>query len=475
MISPNIAPRKITGAAATGLFSAAKSSIRRMENVTKTISKSPSLTKEEKLGINYVQFFGSKKNSKILKKSLKSIRDSLVATFAIAKLLRSEVSKNVKLIGEKTKGKRGFFGLGLGGILGIFNLLTNPIVLTVLGIGAGLAGGSILLTFLYANRDKIINFFMDKARGLYDFLMNFVSNVVGDFLGDRVKSPELRNVEIESEENIRKDKIELMKGDDGLSANEAQFQAVENEITNLRNQISGLESKEGKNTKERKKLKALKARLKELTTGEVTTDVLSKNFLGISNPTEYLFGDKIRSSLRKEPVFPLTEYASQSNAEKLKTIQSITSKFQRQGNSLDTIKQVYGRALKTNKTFTKDGKEKDLTDDQRIFAIDMVKLADQLQAGGNNSSAVDPKTFTPSNVNTKIPSSFKESSSSGTTNSDTSGTNLSGVQNPNIKQGVDIASQPVSANSAPSFKDIINFNPDNDFIEYNASLLNIFP
>ena len=160
MIKPNIAPRKITGAAATGLFSAAKSSIRRMENVTKTISKSPSLTKEEKLGINYVQFFGSKKNSKILKKSLKSIRDSLVATFAIAKLLRSEVSKNVKLIGEKTKGKKGLFGLGLGGILGIFNLLTNPIVLTVLGIGAGLGGGSILLTFLYANRDKIINFFM---------------------------------------------------------------------------------------------------------------------------------------------------------------------------------------------------------------------------------------------------------------------------------------------------------------------------
>ena len=476
MITPNIAPRKITGAAATGLFSAAKSSIRRMENVTKTISKSPSLTKEEKLGINYVQFFGSKKNSKILKKSLKSIRDSLVATFAIAKLLRSEVSKNVKLIGEKTKGKKGLFGLGLGGILGIFNLLTNPIVLTVLGIGAGLAGGSILLTFLYANRDKIINFFMDKARGLYDFLMNFVSNVVGDFLGDRVKSPELRNVEIESEENIRKDKIELMKGDDGLSANEAQFQAVQNETANLRTQISELESKDVRTTKESNKLKALRARLKELTTGEVTTDLLSKRFFGIiPNPTEAMFGNQIRSSLRKESVFPVTEYASQSNADKLKTIQAITSKFQRQGNSLDTIKQVYGRALETNKTFTKDGKEKDLTDDQRIFAIDMVKLSDQLQAGGNSSSAVDPKTFTPSNVNTKIPSSLEQSSSSGTTNSDTSGTNLSGVQNPNIKQGVDIASQPVSANSAPSFKDIINFNPDNDFIEYNASLLNIFP
>ena len=475
MIKPNIAPRKITGAAATGLFSAAKSSIRRMENVTKTISKSPSLTKEEKLGINYVQFFGSKKNSKILKKSLKSIRDSLVATFAIAKLLRSEVSKNVKLIGEKTKGKRGFFGLGLGGILGIFNLLTNPIVLTVLGIGAGFAGGSILLTFLYANRDKIINFFMDKARGLYDFLMNFVSNVVGNFVGDRVKSPELRNVEIESEENIEKDKIELMKGDDGLSANEAQFQAVQNETANLRTQISELESKDVRTTKERNRLKALKARLKELTTGEVTTDVLSQRIFGFKNPTDRFFGDQIRQSLRKEPVFPVTEYASQSNADKLKTIQAITSKFQRQGNSLDTIKQVYGRALETNKRFTKDGKEKDLTDDQRIFAIDMVKLADQLQAGGNSSSAVDPKTFTPSNVNTKIPSSLEQSSSSGITNFDTSGTNLSGVQNPNIKQGVDIASQPVSANSAPSFKDIINFNPDNELVAYNASLLNIFP
>ena len=77
MITPNIAPRKITGSAAAGLFSAAKSSIRRMENVTKTISNSPSLTKEEKLGINYVQFFGSKKNSKILKKSLKSTREEL--------------------------------------------------------------------------------------------------------------------------------------------------------------------------------------------------------------------------------------------------------------------------------------------------------------------------------------------------------------------------------------------------------------
>ena len=202
MITPNIAPRKITGSAAAGLFSAAKSSIRRMEKTTDALSKAPNVTKEQKLGINYVQFFGSKKNAKILKKSLKSIRDSLVATFAIAKLLRSEVSKNVKLIGDKTKGKKGFFGLGLGGILSLIGVLANPIVLGALGIGAGVAGLGFLGKFLFDNRDKIINFIMDKSRGLYDFLMKFVSDVVSDFLGDRFKTAELRNVEEESQERI---------------------------------------------------------------------------------------------------------------------------------------------------------------------------------------------------------------------------------------------------------------------------------
>ena len=93
MITPNIAPRRIAGSTAAGLFSAAKSSVRAMERTTNTIVKSPDITKNEKLGINYVQFFGSKKNAKILKKSLKTIRDSLVATFAIAKLLKSEITK----------------------------------------------------------------------------------------------------------------------------------------------------------------------------------------------------------------------------------------------------------------------------------------------------------------------------------------------------------------------------------------------
>ena len=469
------------GNAAAGLFSAAKSSIRKMESVTNTISKSPSVTKEEKLGINYVQFFGSKKNSKILKKSLKTIRDSLVATFAIAKLLRSEVSKSAKLVKDSKKG--GFFGglLKMGGgiigaagtVLSLLKLLANPIVLKILGITALVGGTFTLAGFLYANRDSIKEFIMNKAQGLYDFLMNFVSNVVSDFLGDRVKSPALRNVEIESEENIAKSKEEFEK--EGLSPNEAQFQAVQNEIINLSEQILALENKEGRSTKENNKLKALRIRKTELETGKVTTDVLSKRIFGfIRNPTERFFGDRIRKALRKEPILPVEEYSSKSNVEKLETIRALAAKFQRQGNSLDTIKQVYMRALLENKVFKDDGTTKKLTEDQRIFAMDMVNLADQIQASGNKS--IDLETFKPANINTKIPGSMDVSSDTGS--SSFVGTdlgNVSGVSTPILNKGADIFSQPTTANSAPSFSDIVNFNPDNDFIEYNASLLNIFP
>ena len=47
MIKPNIAPRKIMGSAAAGLFSAARSSIRRVEKTTEAISKAPDVTKEQ--------------------------------------------------------------------------------------------------------------------------------------------------------------------------------------------------------------------------------------------------------------------------------------------------------------------------------------------------------------------------------------------------------------------------------------------
>ena len=42
-----------------------------------------------------------------------------------------------------------------------------------------------------------------------------------------------------------------------------------------------------------------------------------------------------------------------------------------------------------------------------------------------------------------------------------------------VSSGTDVAQNISPASSAPSLRDFMNFNPDNDLVEYNASLLNI--
>ena len=469
MITPNIAPRKIMGSAAAGLFSAAKSSIRRMEKTTDIISKAPDVTKEQKFGINYVQFFGSKKNSKILKKSLKSIRDSLVATFEIAKLLRSEVSKNVKLIGDKTKKNKGLFGIGLGGILSLISLLTNPIVLTVLGIGAGAAGIGFLGAFLYSNRDKIIEFIMDKARGLYDFLQSFVSNVVRDFLSDRAKSPELRNLEFKSEDRIdaRQEELEVgdeEKGIEPLLPNDARVQAVEEEISRLSKEQSKLEVIPPRNRTDEqdKRLNALNARINELKTGEITTDRL--------NPfAKFLFGNEIKDTIKREAPFlqPKFKYGSQDEEKKIELLDKLFRKFKQGGNDPDMIKQIYGTALDSG----------ELTEDEEMQAKDMMALAEIRDQNIRDKKGEDfnvKERFEPS---PKPDNSVKPKSN----NQKVSTENTGGgggektAFNPKIGGGgSDLAQQPVSASSKPEMIVHNNFDSDNPYRDSNASLLGIF-
>ena len=457
------------GSAAAGLFSAAKSSIRRMEKTTDTISKAPDVTKEQKFGINYVQFFGSKKNSKILKKSLKSIRDSLVATFEIAKLLRSEVSKNVKLIGDKTKKNKGLFGIGLGGILSLISLLTNPIVLTVLGIGAGAAGIGFLGAFLYSNRDKIIEFIMDKARGLYDFLQSFVSNVVRDFLSDRAKSPELRNLEFKSEDRIdaRQEELEVgdeEKGIEPLLPNDARVQAVEEEISRLSKEQSKLEVIPPRNRTDEqdKRLNALNARINELKTGEITTDRL--------NPfAKFLFGNEIKDTIKREAPFlqPKFKYGSQDEEKKIELLDKLFRKFKQGGNDPDMIKQIYGTALDSG----------ELTEDEEMQAKDMMALAEIRDQNIRDKKGEDfnvKERFEPS---PKPDNSVKPKSN----NQKVSTENTGGgggektAFNPKIGGGgSDLAQQPVSASSKPEMIVHNNFDSDNPYRDSNASLLGIF-
>ena len=127
MIRPLLTPRKITGNATIGLVSAARNSVRNIKRSTDTISNAPGVTKEQKFGMNYVGFFGSKKNSKILDKSLKTIRDSMVSTFGIATALKVAV-----------KTGQGIFGF-IGKIFKfagacLFILLCASIYLTILAL-----------------------------------------------------------------------------------------------------------------------------------------------------------------------------------------------------------------------------------------------------------------------------------------------------------------------------------------------------
>ena len=154
MIKPAITPRRITGNATTGLISAAKSGVRNIQSTTETISNAPDVTKEQKFGINYVGFFGSKKVGKDLKKSMNTIKDSVGSTFGIAKSLKESVTKGA--------GVFGFVGKLIGGAamaLPIFGLLGVPLLKGILGI---LAIGGIAALFNVFKK-PIINFFKRTA------------------------------------------------------------------------------------------------------------------------------------------------------------------------------------------------------------------------------------------------------------------------------------------------------------------------
>lgn len=457
------------GSAAAGLFSAAKSSIQRVENVTKTISKAPDVTKEQKFGINYVQFFGSKKNSKILKKSLKSIRDSLVATFEIAKLLRSEVSKNVKLIGEKTKKNKGFFGLGLGGILGLASLLTNPIVIGALGIGGALVGGKFLFDFLRNNKDQIVEFVMDKAKGLYNTLQGFVANIIRDFLGDRFKDPETRNIEIESENNIDDEIKRLQKEDETLTKGKARLQATQTEITNLESRRDQLKDT-SRSEAEDEELDAIEKRIKQLKTGKSVFDRTGLN--PVANRLKKFF----EGETQRQAVFlpENTPYLGMSDAEKFTAIKGLAGNFISKGNSLDRVREIYERSLKDGEASTDP--------DKAAQAIDLIEFArrkdpvtrkTEKEPNVNNFKFSDTKNmeasaFTPISDEDILREMNLDKESSGT--NDGMGAMTGGGGNINGKQS-NLSQVPVEASSSPSCRYYSNFDSDNDLPGFNRSLL----
>ena len=174
MLKPLIATKAINPIS-RGLFTAAKNSVGRVQESTQQITKG--LNKDQKFPMNYVEFFGSKKTVKILRKNLKSVRDSLTSTFGFVSTLTKTVGGLFKKLGPG-----GLFA-GLVGTIGatIFGGIFGKALLITL---AGLALGGIGF-FLVRNAKQFFKFLRDRISDLRPI----VEDIIANFARDKLTKP----------------------------------------------------------------------------------------------------------------------------------------------------------------------------------------------------------------------------------------------------------------------------------------------
>ena len=136
---------------------------------------------------NYLDFFGAKKTAKILRNNLKITRDALVDMFETTKLLKIQIGNitdSLKRKGGKDDKKKGggLGGLlggglaGLSGLLSVASLLTNPFVVSVLGLIS--AGGIAALLLNEGTREAIFGFISKYGGKIFNFLKDSFLNVL---------------------------------------------------------------------------------------------------------------------------------------------------------------------------------------------------------------------------------------------------------------------------------------------------------
>ena len=212
MIKPLIRPRRITtsriGATSSpisrGLIVAAGNSVNKVQESTQTISKR--LTKDQKFAMNYLEFFGSKKTTKILRKNLKSIKNSLMATFEMAKVLKKKVA-------ETSKGGGGIGGI-LGGAVGLFGkgLFGKLLLAGLLGVSVGGIG-----YLLAKNPEKFFEFLRKQEEQFSRIVMGIVKKALPQlFLPSG-----LNELTTEFDTNIESQALALMEKDASLSKDDA--------------------------------------------------------------------------------------------------------------------------------------------------------------------------------------------------------------------------------------------------------------
>ena len=268
MLKPLIAT-KVVNPISRGLFTAAKNSVGRVQESTQQITKG--LNKDQKFPMNYVEFFGSKKTVKILRKNLKSVRDSLTSTFGFVSTLTKTVGGLFKKLGPG-----GLFA-GLVGTIGatIFGGIFGKALLITL---AGLALGGIGY-FLVRNAGQFFKFLRDRISDLRPI----VEEIVGDFaLGNFAKPGDVESArELDKQVSLRADKIieENPNIDPDVAYKRAlneQISVIDNDIAQLQKDKNNAKTSQEKNTIN-DAIKALQRDKRYLKTGKVASDDVSND------------------------------------------------------------------------------------------------------------------------------------------------------------------------------------------------------
>ena len=223
MIRPAIAPTRVFNPISRGLFTAAKNSVNQVQESTQKISKG--LNKDQKFAMNYVQFFGAKKTTKILRKNLKSLTKSLKTTFDIAKNMKNAVSKMAKG-GGLLKGIVGSVGGAfLGGLFGKLAIATL----------AGIAVGGIGF-LLYRNAGTFFQFLKDRINDFRPIVESILSNFL---LNLTVRTGDI-DAARESDQMISERADELMEDNPKLTRKQALNQAVNQQLQEIDDNIAKL-------------------------------------------------------------------------------------------------------------------------------------------------------------------------------------------------------------------------------------------